>query len=125
MLVAAPILFALLMITFVGIGIALLVFIGYALLVFLSVMYAGILFGGVFARRFARREVVLWHDGVLGMLVLSLVVMVPFVGLYIALLLALFSAGALLLIFFNFYFWLTESDKQVSRACFLEQISHR
>jgi hypothetical protein len=104
LLVATPILLVLLALTFVGIGIAILVFIAYAFIVFLSIVYAGILLGGIFARRFARRETVLWHDGVLGMLALSLIALIPFIGLFIALLLAVFSAGALLLIFFNFAF---------------------
>ncbi len=104
LLVATPILFILLMLTFVGISIAILVLVAYALVVFLSVMYAGILLGGMFVRRFMRRETVLWHDGALGMLALSLIALVPFIGIFIALLLAVFSAGALSHIFFNFAF---------------------
>jgi hypothetical protein len=103
-LVATPIMLVILTLTFVGFGIALLIFIAYALLVFLSVIYAGILLGGIFARRYWHRKTVLWHDGVLGMLVLSLITFVPFVGIFVALILAVFSAGALLLIFFDFAF---------------------
>ncbi|MFH1178288.1 MAG: hypothetical protein V1711_00995 [bacterium] len=110
LLVATPILFAILILTFVGIGIALLVLIAYILIVFLSILYAGILLGGIFARRFARRETVLWHDGVLGMLALSLISLIPFVGLFIVILLTTFSTGTLLLIFFNFAF---PRDKQI------------
>lgn len=103
-LVATPILFVMLMLTFVGIGIALLILILYALIVLLSLLYAGILLGSVLVRRYARRTNVLWHDGVLGMLAFSLITLVPFVGLFVALLLTTFSAGALLLVFFNFAF---------------------
>jgi hypothetical protein len=103
-LVATPIMLVILTLTFVGFGIALLVFIMYALLVFLSIMYAGILIGGIFARRYWHRRTILWHDGVLGMLVLSLIMLIPFAGLFIELLLTIFSAGALLLVFFNFAF---------------------
>ena len=46
-------------------------------------------------------ETVLWHDGILGMLVLSLVSLVPFVGFLVVLLFFLFTAGTLLLIFFQ------------------------
>ena len=102
--VATPILFAVLMLTFVGIGIALLVLISYLLLVFLALIYAGILLGGVFARRYMRRETALWHDGVLGMLALSAISLIPGVGLLAVLSLTFFSAGALLTIFFNFAF---------------------
>lgn len=100
-LVAAPVLVALLALTFVGIGLALLLFILYALLVVLALLYAGILLGGLVARRYAHRETVLWHDGALGMLALSLVALVPFAGPLVALLLTLFSAGMLLQLFFQ------------------------
>ena len=103
-LVATPVLILLLALTFVGIGLALLLFILYALLALLTILYAGILVGGLLARRFARREIVRWHDGMLGMLALSLVLLVPVVGSLAGLLLALFSAGTLLLLFFHFAF---------------------
>lgn len=103
-LAATPILLVLLSLTFVGLGLALLLFLLYALLALLSALYAGILLGGIVARRFAARDVLLWRDGALGMLALSLLTLVPFVGMPVALLLAIFSAGALLRLFFNFAF---------------------
>ena len=102
--VVTPVLFLLLALTFVGIGLALLFLIIYALIVLLSLMYAGILLGSLLARRFAHRDAVLWHDGVLGMLVLSLVTLVPYIGILVALLVTTYSAGALLLLFFHFAF---------------------
>lgn len=102
--VATPIVIALLLLTFVGIGLAVLMLILYALLLLLSLMYAGILTGGVLARRFHKREQIFWHDGVLGMTLLSLFALIPFVGLPLILLLMLFSAGTLLQIFFRFAF---------------------
>lgn len=103
-LVATPIFLIILSLTFVGIGIALLLFILYFLTALLSVVYAGIFLGGVLARRFALRSTILWRDGVLGMLILSLVTLIPTVGFFAVLLLTLFSAGALLQVFFNFAF---------------------
>lgn len=103
-LAAAPILLVLLSLTFVGLGLALLLFFLYVLLALLSVLYAGILLGGIVARRFVARDALLWRDGALGMLALSLVTLVPFVGVPIALLLAIFSAGALLRLFSDFAF---------------------
>ncbi len=103
-LVAAPVLVTLLALTFVGIGLALLLIILYALLVLFALLYAGILIGGIFARQFSKRETVLWRDGVFGMLAFSLIALVPVVGVSILLLFTIFSAGALLLIFFNFAF---------------------
>lgn len=103
-LVATPIVVAMLLLTFVGIGLALLILILYTLLFLLSLVYAGILIGGVFARRFIKRGQILWHDGVLGMAILSLIALVPVIGLPVALFLTLFSAGILLQTFFRFAF---------------------
>lgn len=102
--VVTPVLFLLLALTFVGIGLAFLFFICYAFIVFLSLIYAGILLGGFFSRQYLHRDSMLWHDGVLGMLALSLISLVPYIGMLVALLLTTFSAGALLLIFFQFAF---------------------
>ncbi len=103
-LVATPVLIILLALTFVGIGLALLLLLMYAMLAFFAFLYAGILLGSVFARQFAKREIVLWRDGVFGMLALSLAALVPLIGPFILFFLTVFSAGALLLIFFNFAF---------------------
>lgn len=103
-LVATPVLFILLMLTFVGFGLALLILLSYALLVLIAVTYSGILIGGVWSRRFRHRDTILWHDGVLGMLLLSLIALAPSVGLLVVFLLTIFSAGALLQQFFNFAF---------------------
>ena len=103
-LVATPVLFIVLMLTFVGIGLALLLLILYSLLAFLALLYAGILLGSAFARRFRAREEVFWHDGVFGMLALSLIALLPVIGPLILYILTIFSAGALLLIFFDFAF---------------------
>jgi hypothetical protein len=103
-LVATPIVIALLLLTFVGIGLALLTLVLYALLLLLAIMYSGILVGGLLVRRFVGREQILWHDGVLGMAVVSLIALVPIIGFFAALLLACFSAGTLLQMFFHFAF---------------------
>lgn len=104
MFVAAPIVIVLLLLTLVGSGLALLLLILYALLLLLSFVYAGIATGAMLARRFAKREIVLWHDGVIGMFLLSLVALIPFVGVVLVFLLTLLSAGTLLQIFFRFAF---------------------
>lgn len=102
--VVTPVLFLILALTFVGIGLALLLFIAYFFIVLLSLAYAGILLGSLFSRSYMNRENVLWHDGVFGMLALSLIALVPYIGVFIVLLLTMFTSGALLLIFFNFAF---------------------
>jgi hypothetical protein len=112
-LIATPVLIMLLALTFVGIGLAFLLLVLYALLVLLALLYAGILLGGVLARRYLRRETVLWHDGVLGMLAFSLVSLVPLIGLFATFLLTIFSAGALLQLFFHFAFPHDESTPEL------------
>lgn len=102
--VATPIFSVLLLLTFVGSGLAILLGIVYMLLMLLSMLYAGILLGGIFARSYARRDTVLWRDGALGMLALSLITLIPVVGAVIVFLLMLFVAGALLQISFHFAF---------------------
>jgi hypothetical protein len=102
--VATPIVIGLLLLTFVGIGLALLLGILYALLFLLAFLYAGIVFGNLLARRFRGRDVVLWHDGVVGMAALSLVTLIPYIGFPIVGILTLFAAGTLLQLFFRFAF---------------------
>ena len=102
--VVTPVLALLLAFTFVGIGLAILFLIAYALIVLLSLLYAGILIGSLLARRFMHRDSVLWHDGVLGMLVLSLLTLVPYIGFPVVFLVTILSAGTLVIIFFQFAF---------------------
>ncbi len=103
-LVATPVLILLLALTFVGYGIALILLIAYGLLVTLSYTYAGILLGGIGASRFERRSSIFWRDGILGMFILSLVALVPILGLIIMLLLMTFVGGVLLTLFFKLAF---------------------
>ena len=102
--VAVPVLILILALTFVGIGIALLLLFAYLLLTLLSLLYAGVALGNVLARRFGGREHVLWRDGVVGMLVLSVATLVPVLGPVLVALLTVFTAGALTLLFFRFAF---------------------
>jgi hypothetical protein len=103
-LVATPAVVLLLLITFVGGGLALLIGVLYTLVLLLSVTYAGILIGGVLSRRFRGRQTVVWHDGVIGMVLLSLGALVPSVGLPFAFLCVLYTLGALLQTTFHFAF---------------------
>lgn len=102
--VATPIVIGLLTLTFIGFGLALLLFILYALLFLLAFIYAGIVTGNIIERRFQRRDHVLWHDGVVGMAIVSFILLIPFIGIGIVLLLTIFSAGVLLQMFFRFAF---------------------
>ena len=111
--VATPIAIMFLMLTFVGIGLALLLFLLYALVVFLALIYTGVFIGGSIIRRFTGREQVLWHDGVLGAAVLSLVALVPFIGIWIVSILTAFSLGTLLQKFFSFAFPHGKSESDI------------
>lgn len=111
--VATPILLVVLLLTFVGIGLAILIFVAYALLAILAILYAGILLGSVLARRYAGRDAVLWRDGVVGMLVFSTVTLIPGIGVLAAFLLTFFTAGTLLQLFFHFAFPHEEKTKEM------------
>ncbi|MFA7302242.1 MAG: hypothetical protein WC030_00640 [Candidatus Paceibacterota bacterium] len=111
-LIAAPIIIVLTAVTFVGFGVALFLGVAYALLVILAAMYAGILLGTLCVRRLSRRQNVLWRDGVLGMLGLSLVALVPIVGGLLVGVLTAFTAGTLLTLFFGFAFPHGESESE-------------
>lgn len=113
-LVATPVLTVLLMLTFVGFALALLILIMYALLVLLAIAYSGIILGGVWSRRFMRRDTTVWHDGVLGMLAVSIIAIVPAIGLPLVILFAIFSTGALLQQFFSFAFPHDDSDVEIT-----------
>lgn len=112
-LVATPILLALTALTFVGFGIAFVAFVAYLLLVLLSFVYAGVLLGTMCVRAILKRETVLWHDGVLGMLIFSLLTLIPIFGKIIAGVLTAFTAGALFLLFFRFAFPHEESTPEM------------
>ena len=85
--------------------------IAYGLLIGLSLVYAGILVGVAVAWRFEHRKTVLWRDGVLGMLLLSLISLIPFVGIALVLVLSTFSMGACALLFFHAAFPHTEDSE--------------
>lgn len=103
-LVATPIMLILLALTFIGMGVALVGLVAYVLLIIAAFVYAGVLLGTLFTRRFRHRESILWHDGVLGMLLFTALGLLPIIGPLAALILVSFTAGALLILFFHFAF---------------------
>lgn len=103
-LVATPVLLILLALTFAGIAIAILLGIAYALMLILAFAFAGILVGSMIARRLEHRETVLWRDGAVGMLVISLIALIPIIGNSILFLFTMYALGALSILFFRFAF---------------------
>lgn len=109
LLVATPVLLLFLALTFVGLGLALLLGLLYTLLVLLAFVYTGILAGAALARTLWKRETILWHDAVVGMFVITLITFVPFAGLLVIFLLAAFAAGALAKMFYTTAFTQTRT----------------
>ncbi len=102
--IATPVLILFLSISFVGIGVALLLLSAYVLFLLLACIYAGIVTGAMVMRFFKKRFVVSWRVAILGVVVLSVIGSLPYVGFMIALVLAAASGGALLSIMYRFAF---------------------
>lgn len=112
-IVATPILLILLALTFVGLGIAVLLGLLYIVLIIISAIYGGILVGVVTVQYFTERSDVRWSDGVIGMFVLSLITLIPIIGPAIAFFLMLFTAGSLILLFFQLAFPQEDSNLEL------------
>jgi len=100
--VATPLLLILLMVSFVGIGVALILLALYLLLIMLSYAFAGLLLGAVLLKALTKRTQTSWKAALLGMLLLYIVSLVPFVGGLVVFILMLICAGALATIAYGF-----------------------
>lgn len=103
-LVAGPVFILLLVVSFVGIGVALLLGAGYLLLLALSYVYAAVLAGSALARTFRKRQTFFWRDAVIGMLALRIIGVIPGVGSLVSMILAAAAAGTILSLAFSFAF---------------------
>jgi cytoskeletal protein CcmA (bactofilin family) len=112
--VATPLLVLLLLLSFVGAGIALLLGILYLLLLLLSYVFAGVIAGSALRRhalaRLSSRTEITWRDAVLGVLVLNVVGIVPVIGPLVKFLLAIAAAGILATLAYRFAFRSQESE---------------
>ena len=102
LLIATPMLVILLMVSFVGIGVALLLLALYLLLIMLSYVYAGLIAGSVLLRLVTKKTSATWKAAILGMFALYLLTLIPFVGGLVAFVLMLVAAGALFRIAYRF-----------------------
>ncbi len=109
-LVATPVLILLLIVSFVGIGVAIVLAAGFALLCVLSYLYAAVLAGSALARTFQKRQTVLWRDAVIGMLALQLIGIIPGLGTLVVMVLSAAAAGAIVSIGFSFAFSSDDAD---------------
>lgn len=112
---AAPVLIFLLLISFVGMAAAFLLLAAYVLLLMLGYLYAGIIAGAALGRNIFKRAYVTWKLALLGMLVLSLVGLVPVLGRLVVFILFLAATGALVSIAFRFAFsrYVSDADSPV------------
>ena len=78
--VATPILVFLLALTFVGFAVALIIGSAYVLALMLAYCYAGVIAGAALRERIFKQRYFSWRYAVLGMLVLSVVHLVPIIG---------------------------------------------
>lgn len=108
--VAAPVLIFILLVSFVGIGVAFLLGTAYVLLLMLGYLYAGILAGAVLARRFMKRSRVTWKFAILGMLALYLIGVIPVLGDLLTFVLFLAATGAIVSIAYTFTFVREDED---------------
>lgn len=106
--VATPLLILLLLLSFVGAGIALLLGVLYLLLLLLSYVYAGVIAGAALRlhalSRFTEAREITWKDAVLGVLVLSIIGVVPVIGPLVKFVLAVVAAGILTSVAYRFAF---------------------
>lgn len=103
-MIATPVLVFLLMVSFAGIGIGLVVGAAYVLLMLLSYLYAGVLAGSAIMSGIFKRAHVTWKHAVLGMLVLRLVGVIPGVGFLLSVILTAAALGALVITCYKFAF---------------------
>jgi cytoskeletal protein CcmA (bactofilin family) len=111
-LVATPVLLLLLTVSFVGVGVALVIGSAYLLLLSLSYLYAGVLAGGALARGLFKRSLVSWKFAVLGMLALSLVSVVPAFGTLVVFILTATAAGTISSFAFSFAFPKSDAEAE-------------
>lgn len=101
---AAPVLILILLVSFVGMGVALILGAAYVLLLMLGYLYAGILAGAALARGLVKRTKVTWKFALLGMLVLYLIGVIPVIGDLVTFVLFLVATGAIVSIAYQFAF---------------------
>ncbi|MBU6323681.1 MAG: hypothetical protein KGI41_03035 [Patescibacteria group bacterium] len=111
-LVATPVLLVLLSLTLVGLGLVFLIGTAYLLALLLAYGYAAALTGSILARRIVHRDTVLWRDAVFGVLVLSVIGVVPFIGWLACMLIFALALGSLVSRVYHFAF--RERDEELA-----------
>ncbi len=102
--VAAPFLILLLLVSFVGIGLAFLLGVLYALLFMLAYVYAAVLAGAAIARFAFKRHTYSWRWALVGVLVLQVIDFIPYMGPIAVSVLSAAAAGAIAMLAYRFLF---------------------
>ncbi len=108
--VAVPVVMLLLMLSFVGIGPALLIGAAYLLFILLSYIYAAALAGSALMWGARKHIQITWRGALLGVVVIEAIGIVPVLGLVVKFVLAAVAGGALLMLFYKFAFQRNEQD---------------
>lgn len=93
-MVATPVLILLLLATFAGAMVAFVLAAAYVLLMLLSYLYAAVIAGSALARTVVKRPYVYWRDGVFGMLAISVITLIPFLGWLVVFILFAAACGS-------------------------------
>ena len=102
--IAIPVLIVFLSVSFVGIGIALILLTSYALFLLLSYVYASIIAGAGIMYLIRKRTKISWRVAILGVIVLYIVGLIPYVGVMLKVILCATAGGAMLSLFYRFAF---------------------
>ncbi|HRH55680.1 MAG TPA: hypothetical protein PK609_02335 [Candidatus Paceibacterota bacterium] len=101
---AAPVFIFILLVSFVGMVVAIVLLLAYLLLLILGYLYAGVIAGSALGRGLLKRTRVTWKLALLGMLVLYLVSAVPILGGLIVFVLFLAATGGIVAIAYRYVF---------------------
>ena len=101
-LVATPVLIVLLIASFVGIGIAIVIGAAYLLLLLLSYLYAALFAGTLLMKLVVKRASVSWKAAILGMVALYVLGLIPGIGFLVGFALSAAALGTMTLLFYRF-----------------------
>ncbi len=102
--VAMPVFILILIVSFVGIGLAIILGLSYLLLLTLGYLYAGVLAGAALSRGLFKRPHSSWKYAMLGMLILYLIEVIPRIGMLVTMVLTAVAIGSIVSIGFSFAF---------------------
>ncbi len=109
-MVATPILIVFLLVSFVGIALAVLLTALYVLMLLLAYLYAGLISGAALSHALFKKDRITWRTAVVGTLALCLVGSVPLIGMIVVCILTSAALGALMAIVYKASFGQSEES---------------